>query len=145
MVVKISLPQVDKERLSLDLERNILKLRAPVMSVSVSETEPEVPGQVEEDEMKPEEPQGLVVTDVEEDEEEEGEKKEEKEVSVKKNKEQVVGRKNGCVEKHEYVLSLRIPQNINKELLSAHFEKGELFVHFPSQIPLNPSRPIPIQ
>ena len=150
-MVTVSLPDVDQEMLSLDLEKNVLKLRAPMVNVrpsgaTLENVEREEKGGEEEEASKvPEEPQGLVVTDVDDEEEEEivVEKKEKK--AMRTSDQETKGGRNGCTEKKEYILSLRLPQNTNKELLSANFEDGQLLIHFPSRAPMNPSRPVPIQ
>ena len=155
VLMKISLPHVEKESISLDLDHNLLKLRALIpdsSQITASKAPSETPSDVsfkvssEVHELKVREEEGveigLVVTDVEEEEEVEKEEvKEEKQETVKEEG----GKGNSCVVKKEYILSLRIPNNINKDLLTAHFEEGALFVRFPAPTSDRPSRPILIQ
>ena len=156
VLMKISLPHVEKESISLDLDHNLLKLRALIpdpSQITASKAPSETPSfdvslkvSTEVHELKVREEGveiGLVVTDVEEEEEveEKEEVKEEKQETVKEEG----GKGNSCVVKKEYILSLRIPKNINNDLLTAQFEEGALFVHFPAPTSDRPSRPILIQ
>ena len=123
-MVEVSLPGSLKDSLSLQLDKGVLKLKALV-----------VPSPDEEPQKQQEENQGgLFVSDVEEDEETKEipspEMKRDNQAKVEVNK--------------EYVLSLRVPKNTNKELLSAHFEDENLFIHLPSLTAVT-SRAIPIQ
>ena len=157
LVVKFSMPNAITDKISLEVDGNTLSLKAPYTSPSsepsssdpsssseLQQSQLEKSENVQQEELPVEVPQGgLVVSDVEEEEEQEASieqpPSQETETTQKSDK------CNGCKVTREYVFTGKIPKNTNKDLISAKLEEGDLYVHFPSLPPPSPARAIPIQ
>ena len=153
LVVKFSMPNAITDKISLEVDGNTLSLKAPFTSPSSSDPSSfSESQQLEQSQQQPDNAQeelpvevpqgGLVVSDVEEEQQQEASieqpPSQETETTQKSDK------CNGCKVTREYVFTGKIPKNTNKDLISAKLEEGDLYVHFPSLPPPSPARAIPI-
>ena len=143
VVVEISLPDVSKENIQLNLEQRRLSLKAIIderKEEEESADKEEVPS-IEAEPKEEEQEQGIVIID----EDEEAEQQQEM-TSNEGSTEllQEPSSKTKCETKGKYSLSLALPKTIVTERIEAKFEQEKLTIHLPA-LPSLHSREIQVQ